>query len=162
MDVRSQQRQSAGLTYRSRFSHLSETLEVQQLFHNICVGIYVGLAVTAVRSPSKLHIQLKIMQDMMGKLTEAIGNEIKVGVEGEDEGGDGCGCFDQRRPLVQGDGPEDEGGAKIFLHDSGIILTVLLEVFVQTAKPGACPGNNSGHITQVPKSSRPYIFIFLI
>ena len=43
----------------------------------------MGLAVTAVWSPSKLHIQLKIMQDMMGKLTEAIGNEIKVGVEGE-------------------------------------------------------------------------------
>ena len=54
-----------------------ERLEVQQLFHNICVGIYVGLAVTAVRSPSKLHIQLKIMQDMMGKLTEAIGNEYE-------------------------------------------------------------------------------------
>ena len=63
----------------------------------------MGLAVTAVRSPSKLHIQLKIMQDMMGKLTEAIGNEIKVEVEGElrsMEGGDGFGCFDQRRPLV--------------------------------------------------------------
>ena len=74
---------SADLTDRSSISHLSERLEVQQLFHNICVGIYVGLAVTAVWSPSKLHIQLKIMQDMMGKLTEAIGNEIKVGVEGE-------------------------------------------------------------------------------
>ena len=83
MPVRSQQSQSADLTDRSGISQLSERVEVQQLPHNVCVGDYVEVAVTAVRSPSKLYIQLMNMQDMLGELTEAIGNEITVGVEGE-------------------------------------------------------------------------------
>ena len=130
LPVRSQQSQSADLTDRSSISQLSDRLEVQQLPHNVCVGVYVEVAVTAVRSPSKLYIQLRNMQDMLGELTEAIGNEIKVGVEGE------------LRPMEVRVGMvvaalinghwyrvmvlrmKEMSKVKIFLNDYGIILTV--------------------------------------
>jgi len=130
LPVRSQQSQSADLTDRSSISQLSDRLEVQQLPHNVCVGDYVEVAVTAVRSTSKLYIQLRNMQDMLGELTEAIGNEIKVGVEGE------------LRPMEVRVGMvvaalinghwyrvivlrmKEMSKVKIFLNDYGIILTV--------------------------------------